>query len=161
MANFPGGGLIMVGVAQDKDQWRIGGVSASELVTYDPDVVLDQINAFASPSIRMALVRHATPDGADLLVLEVYPFSTSPIVCKKNGPDGIGLTAGLVYIRPSGGKPESRPIRSAEEMHDLLDRAAEFRSRRFAEQVQRLGIVPASPPGPTDRQKFDEELGDL
>jgi predicted HTH transcriptional regulator len=157
MANLSRGGIIVVGVAQEQDAWRVKGIAASDLETFDPDIVLDQVNAFASPSIRLTLVRHFISDGTELLVLEVQPFESSPIVCKKNGPDGAGLTIGAIYIRPPGGKPESRPIRTAEELHDLLDRAAEIRSHNFLERADRLGMRAED----TDRQKFGEELGNL
>lgn len=157
MANLSGGGIIVVGVAQERDAWRVAGITADDLKTFDPDIVLDQVNAFASPSIRLTMIRHAVSGDIELLVLEVQPFDSSPVVCKKNGPDGEGLTSGTIYIRPAGGKAESRPIRNAEETHDLLDRAAEIRSRRFLERAGRLGMRA----GETERQRFTEELGNL
>jgi len=157
MANLSRGGIVVVGVAQDEDAWRVTGVRDADMQTFDPDNILDQINAFASPYIRMTTVRHSVSGCPDLLVLEIQPFDTTPVICKKNGPERSGIKAGTVYIRPAGGKAETRAVATAQEMHDLLDRAAELRSRVFLERTGRLGMIV----GETDREMFKKERGNL
>ncbi|RNC82339.1 MAG: ATP-binding protein [Phycisphaera sp.] len=157
MANLSGGGIVLIGVNQQDDAWMLDGMSESHLATYQPDIVLDQINAFASPNVKLILARHEIEASKEILVLEIQPFFDIPVVCKKNGPDGKGLVSGTIYIRPLGGKPESRPIRTAEEAHMLLERAAEVRSTDFLQKTRRLGLQSKA----DDLEKFTQELGDL
>lgn len=156
MANLPRGGIIIIGVAQDNDGWCVSGVGDTDMATFDPDEVMAKVNSFASPAVRLTLVRHPYSGRSDMLVLEVQPFDAIPVVCKKNGPDKSGLKAGTVFIRPLG-KAESRAVMSAEEMHDMLDRSVEHRARRFLELAGRLGMRAED----TDTGKFAKERGDL
>ena len=50
-------------------------------------------------------------------------------------------------------------ILSAEDMHDLLELAAEKRARRILEVAHRIGLKPTEIESATKR--FDEELGGL
>ena len=59
-------------------------------------------------------------------------------------------------MRPAG-KPRTTKVASAEEMHDLLELAAEKRARRILEVAHRIGLKPTE----TANQRFDEELGGL
>ena len=48
-------------------------------------------------------------------------------------------------------------VTSAEDMHELLELAAEKRARRILEVSHRIGLKPSE----TDNQRFDDELGGL
>lgn len=156
MANLSRGGIIVIGVVQGPDAWAVKGVADVDMATFDPDEILDKVNAYASPSVRLTIVRHSVAGFTDLLVIEVQPFDTTPVICKKDGPPGSNLRAGTVYIRPRG-KAETRAVRTADEMHDMLNRAAEIRSSEFLGTAERLGLRPSH----TDRERFDKELGSL
>ena len=46
---------------------------------------------------------------------------------------------------------------SVDDMHGLLELAAEKRARRILEVAHRIGLKPTD----TDRQRFDDDLGGL
>ncbi|MCX5637293.1 MAG: hypothetical protein NTX52_06325 [Planctomycetota bacterium] len=93
------------------------------------------------------------------MIIHVHEFEEKPIVCKRDYADE--LRKGAFYIRPLG-KAESREVQSSDEMQDLLDLAAEKRTRNFLKQIQRIGIdLTSIPLEKTDADKYDEELEDL
>lgn len=155
MANLRDGGLIVVGLSERDERWHLTGVSEEHLATFDPDTILGAVNAYASPFVEMdaAVVRY---DGRDYLALDFKEFRETPVVCKKNGPEGEGIVKGAVYVRPPG-VPRTTRVTDAVQMHDLLELAGEKRGRRILEVAKRVGLVEPA----TDRQKFDDELGEL
>jgi predicted HTH transcriptional regulator len=155
MGNLRDGGVIIVGVKEKEDTWELSGISQDHLRTFDVDTVTDQINAHVSPHVNVTM---ATLDekGKTFLIIEVQEFGDTPLVCKKNGPSESKLIEGAVYVRPPGLARTTR-IMKAEQMHDLLELAAEKRARRLLEVARRIGMVPKE----TGLQKFDEELGGL
>ena len=155
MGNLRDGGVIIVGVEEKSDAWELTGISEEHLKSYDVDIVVDQVNAYVSPHVNLGLA--ILPENAQtFLVIEVQEFEDTPLVCKKNGPESSKLVEGAVYIRPHGLAKTTR-VMKAEQMHDLLELAAEKRARRILEVGRRVGLVPAETAG----QKFDEELGGL
>lgn len=63
---------------------------------------------------------------------------------------------GEFYVRPAG-RPRTTKVTSADDMHELLELAAEKRARRILEVAHRIGLKPSE----TDTQRFDDELGGL
>lgn len=57
MANLRDGGIIVVGVSERGGSWSLDGISTQHLTTYDEDNVNDFVNKYASPTIRVELVR--------------------------------------------------------------------------------------------------------
>jgi predicted HTH transcriptional regulator len=155
MGNLRDGGVIIVGVEEKEDTWELSGVSADHLKTFDVDIVTDQVNSYVSPHLNVTMAT-LDEDGKTFLIIEVQEFSDTPLVCKKNGPSGSKLFEGAVYVRPPGLAKTTR-VMKAEQMHDLLELAAEKRARRLLEVARRVGMVPKE----TGRQRFDEELGGL
>ncbi len=153
MANLRDGGVLVVGVGERGEQWDLTGISEEHLVTYDVDDVVDAIHRFASPAIGVTLV--IVPHGKDrrFLAMRILEFADSPIVCRRDGAAGSGLKQGAVYVRPPG-VARTTEVRSAEQMHDLLELAAEKRARRILETAARIGLAPTNKP-------FDDELGGL
>lgn len=155
MANLRGGGLIVVGVTEGPSSWELHGIEPAHLATYDVDLVVDAVNAFASPhvDIDLVLVRHAT--GKDFLSLQVREFELAPIICRKNGPENIKdkLEEGTVYVRPPG-MAKTTKVTQAAQMADLLQLAAEKQARRLLEMGARVGLQPAE----SDLSAFEKEL---
>jgi hypothetical protein len=157
MGNLRDGGIIVVGASERNDSWDLTGISPEHFATYDVDVIIDVINKFASPPIKVEVVTVSYRNGNTFLAIQIHEFKDSPFVCRKNGPDNIkNLRAGDVFVRPSG-KPRTTKVISAEEMQDLLELAAEKRARRILEVAHRIGLKAAD----TSSQKFDDELGGL
>jgi predicted HTH transcriptional regulator len=156
MANLRDGGIILIGVEQNDSGWVLSGISAAHLASFDVDVATDQVNVYASPHAKITIVSFRE-EGRTFLAIEVHEFSDTPVVCKKNGPTGSGLMEGAVYIRPPGVRPQTTRVMRADQMHDLLELAAEKRTRRFLEVARRVGMAPEE----SHMQRFDEELQGL
>jgi len=157
MGNLRDGGIIVIGASERDDTWDLTGISSEHLSTYDVDDIIDAINKFASPPIKIEVVTVSYRNQNTFLAIQIHEFTDSPFVCKKNGPDNIKkISAGDVFVRPPG-KPRTTRVISAEEMQDLLELAAEKRARRILEVAHRIGLKATD----TSSKKFDNELGGL
>jgi hypothetical protein len=157
MANLRDGGIIVIGASESGETWELTGIQPEHLATYDVDDVIDSVNKYASPSVQLEIVIVTYQNEKRFLALRVHEFEDTPVVCKRNAPDGNKkLSAGEVYVRPFG-TPRTTKVLSADEMHELLELAAEKRARRFLETAHRVGLRPPEPAV----QRFDEELGEL
>lgn len=156
MGNLRDGGIIVIGASERNDTWDLTGISPDHLSTYDVDTVVDKTNAYVSPHVDLGIVTVQYENGKTFLAIQVNEFYDTPLVCKKNGPDGEDLYEGAVYVRPPGMAKTTR-VTSAAQMHDLLELAAEKRARRILEVSRRVGMVPLS----SSSEQFDRELEDL
>jgi predicted HTH transcriptional regulator len=156
MANLRDGGIIVIGVEQNEAGWALSGISEGHLNSFDVDIAADQINSYISPHAKITMAS-LSEDGKTFLAIEVHEFHDAPLVCKRSGPANSGLVEGAVYVRPPGVRPQTTRVMRAEQMHDLLELAAEKRSRRFLEGAKRVGMVPEQ----THHRRFDEELKGL
>jgi predicted HTH transcriptional regulator len=157
MGNLRDGGIIVIGVSQRNNTWSLTGISDEHFGTYEPDVIIDHVNAYASPHIDLDIVS-VTYGGQRFLSILCKEFQDTPLVCKKNGPEGSGIAEGRVYVRPPG-MARTTAVTSAAQMHALLDLAAEKRARTFMEMAHRVGVSPLGPTSAFDH--FKRELGDL
>lgn len=156
MGNLRDGGIIIVGVSERDDTWQLSGILKEHLETYDVDDLIAQVNSYVSPHIDLTLVSVNYSGGQEFLAIEVGEFADTPLVCKKNGPNPKDLSEGSVYIR-SFGKPETTRVTRAEQMHDLLELAAEKRARRILEVSRRVGLVL----GDSSIERFDKEIQNI
>ncbi len=158
MSNLRDGGILILGVEEVNDNWELKGVSAETLETYDSDDMHDFVNRYASPTVSFDVVTHSDDSGLTYLVVQVHEFEDRPIVCKRNGD---GIREGAFYIRPLG-KPETREVQDANEIHDILELAVEKNTKRFLYQIKKVGVDFASiQPQESDSEKYDKELGGL
>ncbi len=151
MGNLRDGGIIIVGVSERGKSWKLEGISPADLETYDVDVVSDQIHSYISPHAKIDIVTVEHINGKPFLVIQVEEFSETPLVCKKNGPEG--LAEGTIFIRPPGMAKTTKVI-NASQMQDLLELATEKRARRLLEVSKRVGLVPKE----SASELFDKEL---
>lgn len=159
MSNLRDGGIIIIGVEESDNKWKRTGMTDEQLNTYDPDDMIDHVNKYASPSMTFNVVKHTDNEGLKYLVIRAHEFEEKPFVCKRNFAGE--LREGAFYIRPLG-KAESREVKIAEEMHDLLELSVEKRTRNFMRQIQRVGIdLKTMRLEKTDEDKFDDELEGL
>ena len=157
MYNLRDGGVIIVGAAERGDTWDLSGIEEHHLATYDIDDIIDSINKYASPpmEIEVVLVRYSNEKA--FLSIQVNEFEHTPCICKKNSPNEVKqFNRGDIFIRPPG-KPRTKRVEEASELHDLLELAAEKRARRMIEVAHRIGFVPSKPVS----QRFDDELQGL
>lgn len=161
MGNLRDGGTLVVGVSQRAGQEQRTGISGTDLETYDPDIVADQFGRFISPEIEFTLVQVPYRE-KDYLAFEFQEFREIPLVCKRNGPEGEGLAAGVVYVRPREGRPRSTKVTDAAQMRELLDLAADKAARRIIERGIRAGLeFPTRDGPPTIIEQFERELEGL
>ena len=161
MGNLRDGGILIVGVAQRAGQEQRTGITQEHLATYDPDKIADQFGRFISPEIEFTLVRVPHQDNT-YLAFEFQEFREIPLVCKRNGPDGEGLVAGTVYVRPWEGRPRSTKVTDAAQMRELLDLAGDKAARRIIERGTRAGLeLPAGDRPLPVTDPFDGELEGL
>jgi predicted HTH transcriptional regulator len=157
MANLRDGGIIVIGASESGDTWDLSGIQQEHLATYDVDDIIDGINRYALPPVQLEVVIVTYQNEKRFLAFQVHEFADTPVLCKRNAPDGNKkLAAGEVYVRPLG-VPKTTKVVSADDMHELLELAAEKRARRLLEVAHRVGLRPPEPA----TQRFDEELGDL
>jgi predicted HTH transcriptional regulator len=152
MANLRDGGVIIIGVSQRDDRWSAAGIAEEHLATYDADTVAEHIDQFSSPALTVRLVLVEYRDGRNFLAIEVSEFTDTPIVCRRDASD---LRQGAIYVRPPGHARTSE-VRTAQELHDLLELAAEKRARRILETARRVGLE-----APAAARPFDDELEGL
>jgi hypothetical protein len=156
LANLRDGGILVIGVAEREGVWVLEGIADAHLATYDADLIREKVNAYVSPHVDLDIVNVAHGDKS-FLAIQVREFRETPVLCKKNGPNGVGLTEGRLYVRPAGAA-RTTAVTSAGQMHDLLELAAEKRARRLLEASRRIGLVA---PEPEDEAKYLKELEGL
>jgi hypothetical protein len=156
MGNLRDGGVLIVGVSERGGAWVRTGISDDQLRTFDPDLVASHLNSYISPHVDIDVVAVRHTDGNQYLAIYVREFALIPLVCKKNGPNGSGITEGRVYVRlPAPAR--TSVVTNAQQMHDLIELAAEKRARGILETGRRVGLVP-SQQAPSE---FDDELKGL
>jgi hypothetical protein len=156
MGNLRDGGIIVIGVAQRDDTWALTGMDSAHLATYDVDLITAHVNAHVSPHVDLDVVVVDHRDSLHYLALYVREFRDTPLVCKKNGPDKSGIVEGKVYVRLPA-PPRTTSVTNAQQMHELLELAAEKRARRLLETARRVGLVEER----AAADRFDAELEGL
>lgn len=121
MANLRGGGYIIIGIKQSGNGFEREGVKEEHLITYDIDIMKDQINIYADPFVDFDLYKHKAKDNKWYVVIAVKEFVDIPIICKKDGRD---LRKATIYYRNQDRRPESGPISNSYDLRNLLELAA-------------------------------------
>jgi predicted HTH transcriptional regulator len=142
MGNLRDGGLLVIGVSENGNRWELAGILPEHLRSFEPDDVLAHVGRYVSPvfEIDVVTVTYATKQ---FLTIHTHEFADTPLVCKKNGPDGAkneGLACGGIYVRLPA-PPQTTRVMDAAQLHALLELAAEKRARRMLEQVRRIGAL--------------------
>ena len=96
MGNLRDGGIIVIGASEREDTWDLTGITPEHLTTYDVDIIIDIINKYSSPPINIDVVIVEYRNSHKFLALQVYEFEDTPLICKKNGPEGI--IEGAIYV---------------------------------------------------------------
>lgn len=148
MANVQDGGHIIVGIA-DRTCDRIG-LTVAQIATFDLETMRDRVASFADPRVEFRIDVVADRHQLQFVVIEVRPFETIPVVCRR---DGVDLNEGDIYYRSRTGRPASARVRRSADMRDIIE-VAITRSRR---RLSGIGLVPQQDPG----RDYDQELGGL
>jgi hypothetical protein len=77
MSNLRDGGIIVVGVGEGDPAPTLDGIQPEHLATFDDGNVNDWVNKYASPAIRLALVR-VTHASLEFLAIRISEFDATP-----------------------------------------------------------------------------------
>jgi len=158
MGNLRDGGIVVMGVSERDANWEITGITEENLRSYDVDDMLGYFGSFISPFAEIDVVQ-ALHNDRNFLAIQIHEFQEIPLVCRRNGadPNHEGLFAGSVYVRPMGGVPRTTRVMDAQQMHDLLDLAAEKRARNLIRRARAFEMAVQD----LDNVAFDRELEGL
>lgn len=157
MANRRDGGLVIIGVQDNKTALVPVGLNAKDLAAWTYDDLANSVSEYADPSIGFELEHHEC-EGKEHVLITVREFEDIPILCKKDYASDV--RKGACYVR-SRRKPETTEIATQEDMRDLLDLATEKRLRKFVAQTQSVGLQIGAPESISDQDRFDQQLGDF
>ena len=156
-ANTPGGGKIIIGVKENKDdpskkRFEINGLMPEHRTSWTHDNLADTARNYADPFIEFEFEDVLVGDKV-CIVIKIQEFEELPVICKK--PFGDILKCGAIYAR-SYVKRESAEVRSQSEIRDILNMATEKSARKFIGMASRVGMPLTL--SPTDSEKFEEQL---
>ena len=159
MANIADGGRIVLGVTEGpKGTFRPTGMSPQDASSFNQDDVQALVNSFADPAIDL-WVHRVNHNGKAFVVVRVSQFDQVPIICKKDGKQG--LNKGTVYTR-SRRMPESAPVRDQTEMREILEMAVDKQMRNYVARTVSWGLLRAEGPSEDpDAAAFHSERKDL
>lgn len=153
MANRRDGGLVIIGVEDDRGNLKPTGLNPSDLSTWKYDDVADKAAEYADPTLGFELeIREL--QGSKFVVLRVHEFEDVPVLCRKDFDDV--LRRGACYVR-SRRKPETAEVPRQEDMRDLLELATEKRLRAYAKLRTAESSV-GGPATPSDNDLFEQQL---
>lgn len=165
MANVQDGGHIVIGI-EDETLVR-QGLSREQIETFSADALMDKVGPFADPHVSFSVHKVRDNDGLNFVVFAVAPFERTPVICAKDGGNRNELQSGTIYYRTKTGRPKSARVDNANDMRDIVERAAIQTMRHF--QDLGLGLkgsevnISRDPQGAVARMAefFEEELGGL
>jgi len=132
MSNIPNGGAIVIGVEQDGEAFIPKGVSEQNLKSFKQDDVSSKVSSYADPYVELTVSQINYRD-EKYIVIQVKEFSEIPVLCKKDGVEGLQI--GHLYTRPRR-KIESVPVPSQIEMREIInmavDRGMEIQQKRLS-----------------------------
>jgi hypothetical protein len=150
MANMRDCGHIVFGVErQPDDSYAAVGMQPDHISSFVQDRISSCLSEYADPYVEATLIKHDV-NGRIFCVIRVSEFAELPVVCKKDGQEK--LRRGALYTR-SRRMAETVEVPSQVEMREILDLAIEKRSRVFARQAGRMGLV-----RPPQNDEFVDQL---
>jgi hypothetical protein len=128
MSNTPGGGLLIVGVAENAaKRLELPGLDDAQVRSFDTTDVASFVNQYAEPQARLT-VEKPIVEGHAIVLVRVEEFSETPLIATRaldytdrSGKQRTAFPAGAVLIRTKAA--QTTVIKSAEDMRDLVKRA--------------------------------------
>lgn len=161
MANRRDGGLVVIGVEDNKGSMKPVGLSLEDLATWKYDDLSTSMGNYADPSVSLD-VEIKEHNGRAFIVIHVQEFEVIPVLCKQDyfKDKEVVLRKGACYVR-SRHKPETSEIPSQVDMRELLDLAIDKGIRKFVTRAFRSGLTSIGPAPPNDKELFDAQVEDL
>jgi hypothetical protein len=152
MANQRDGGYVIIGVDEnDPDRCGLDANLVAEWMDFD--TVVDKVNRYADPPVRLSRSRRQLASGRDVVVLEVAEFDDIPILAARDAPKGV-IQLGHLYTR-SFRKPESTATHTHNELREVLDLATQKQLGRFLRTARGAGLP--LPDRPSDDEQYNDE----
>jgi len=159
MYNRRDSGLVVIGVDDGGSGLSPAWLTDKQIATWHHDDIATTFASFADLSIEFQTKVFPYRE-VNVVVLYVQEFRETPVLCKKQFPVSgrQELKEGACYVR-SRRKPETSEVSTQEDMRELLDLSLDKALRKWIGQAQMAGLVlGATPPTPTDRQQFEDQL---
>lgn len=157
MANLIDGGLIIVGVEENKEfnssenkRFQRKGLTPKQINTLNEDIMRDQVSNYTDPFVDFKVFRIKDTHDLEYVVIKVFPFEEIPVICKKDGND---VKKGVIYCRSKKRRPESAPVSDSYEMREIIKIA----TLRMMRKKQELGYKVEN----SIEEKLNKELGEL
>lgn len=161
MANTPGGGTILVGVAEEGSVRVPRGLTPEQLRTFDTTIVGQFLRERLDPAPEVEIADVRMPGGPVLVEVRVPEFGEVPIVVKKtlqkSGERNASAREGDLLIRTHAA--QSCRVSSAEETREILGRALSKTSERLLEQIR--AVVTGSAPPRVEFSPEDRHVDEL
>jgi hypothetical protein len=165
MANRRGGGIVIIGVAEEQIGLNFIGLTPEELETWKYESIAGGFNSYTNVPIEFDRLVHEH-DGKTYLVLDIHEFASVPVMCVKEYRDRsnpkmtddqckIILRPGAFYIRTLN-KPESKEMLTSEEIRTLFELAIDKGVQSFVTHTKLAGINIAPPP--EDKELFARQV---
>lgn len=140
LSNVRDGGYIVIGITQSQKDEAIAltGVASDDARSYTEDAIKSYVNEYADPFVDL-IVHRPVCGGMQFVVIYVREFAELPVICKKDGSEGI--RRGVIYTRTRR-MAESAPCPTQSELREILDLALEKAMRK---QLGLQGRVYGSP----------------
>ncbi|WP_439585388.1 AlbA family DNA-binding domain-containing protein [Dyadobacter bucti] len=124
MSNVADGGVIVIGVAEDKvnNTFLATGVSVENLRSYKVDILMDKMSKYADPYVDLSVHYPKDLEGRSYVVIKIYPFKEIPTITKGEIQDE--LKRDTLYYRTTNKRVQSAPVSNSGDLRDILERAA-------------------------------------
>ena len=156
MANLPDGGAIVLGVRKNGETYSPIGMDIGHAELFKQDDVMDWVNRYADPYVELT-VTFISKDNNCFVVIQVQEFGQLPVICKKDGVEG--LKQGALFTR-SRRKYETAQVRSQTEMREIIDLAVD-KEIRLLHGRGLIAFGEAVSPSEADREAFEQQRGGL
>jgi hypothetical protein len=150
MANTQDGGSILIGI-RDSD-FELVGMSDSAWRSFDQTKVNDLIQRYAGRGLACQVYKYVI-DGKRAVCIDVREFERDLVICEADANSSKTgktiLAKGTVYMRTL--KATSEPVRSTEDMRELLARALLKKGDELLRTIEQL--ISGKPPAPSDESQ--------
>lgn len=152
-----GGGYIVIGVSETNGGFEFDGLNGAELETWETTRLGNTVRNYADPHVSLR-VRKPECDGKRFAVITVDGFRRTPHICKKDYERGgkTILSVPSLYVRTV--TCESRPFQSADELSEVIDRAARTRQDEMLTGIRSILQGASTPTSEDARVAFEAQV---